>query len=52
MFSVAPASVMLLGVLGLLVIAFATTRMAFLERKTRLTTYAEPERRQAVRSTV
>ncbi len=35
MLSVLPSSVMLLGVLGLLVISFATTRMAFLERKQR-----------------
>ncbi len=37
MWSVAPASVMLLAVVGLLIVAFATTRMAFLERKLRRT---------------
>lgn len=33
MLSVAPASVMLMGVLGMFIIAFAVTRMAMLERK-------------------
>jgi hypothetical protein len=33
MLSVAPASVMLLGLFGLFVVAFATTRMALIERK-------------------
>jgi hypothetical protein len=52
MWSVAPASVMLLGVLGLFVIAFATTRMAYLERQLRRDRLAEPSAPAPVRSTV
>ena len=52
MWSVAPASVMLLGVLGLLVIAFATTRMAYLERQVRRSRLTEPSAPAPVRSTV
>ena len=51
MWSVAPASVMLLAVVGILIVAFATTRMAFLERKLRRTSLAAPSSRHFVRST-
>ena len=51
MWSVAPASVMLLAVVGLLIVAFATTRMAFLERKLRRTSVSAPSQRHFVRST-
>jgi hypothetical protein len=43
---------MLLGVLGLLVVAFATTRIAFLERRMRRSSMAEASSAPAVRSTV
>jgi hypothetical protein len=52
MFSVAPASVMLIGVLGLFVIMFATTRMALLERKTRSFPLTAPSGRRYVKSSV
>jgi len=52
MLSVAPASVMLIGVLGLLVVMFATTRMALLERKVRRFTVTAPSGRRFVRSSV
>jgi hypothetical protein len=42
---------MLLGVLGLLVIAFATTRMAYLERQMRRARTPERSAPVAVRST-
>ena len=51
MWSVAPVSVMLLAVVGLFIVAFATTRMAFLERRLRRTSLAAPSRRYAVKST-
>jgi hypothetical protein len=43
---------MLLGVIGLLVVAFATTRMAYLERRMRRTIRTEANAPAAVRSTV
>jgi hypothetical protein len=43
---------MLLGLIGLLVVAFATTRMAYLERRMRRARFAEPSSRVPVRSTV
>ena len=52
MWSIAPASVMLLGVLGLLIVAFATTRMAYLEHRMRRSQLTEPSTRVAVRSSV
>ena len=52
MFSVAPASVMLLGVLGLFIVMFATTRMTMLERKARRFTLTAPSDLRAVKSTV
>ena len=52
MFSVAPASVMLIGVLGLFVVMFATTRMALLERKSRRFTVTAPTGRRIVKSSV
>jgi hypothetical protein len=52
MFSVAPASVMLIGVLGLFVVMFATTRMAMLERKARRFSLVVPSERHVVKSTV
>ena len=51
MWSVAPASVMLLAVVGILIVAFATTRMAFLERRMRRTSLAAPSHRHFVKST-
>ena len=51
MWSVAPTSVMLLALLGVLIVAFATTRMAFLERRLRRTTVSVTSRRHAVKST-
>jgi hypothetical protein len=50
MWSVAPTSVMLLALVGVLIVAFATTRMAFLERRLRRTTLSAPSHRQFVRS--
>ena len=44
MLSVAPASVMLIGVLGMFIIAFAVTRMTFLERRVQRPSYSEPSR--------
>ena len=51
MWSIAPASVMLLAVVGLIIVAFATTRMALLERKLRRTSLAAPSHRHFVKST-
>ena len=45
MFSVAPASVMLIGMLGLFIVTFATTRITLLERKAQRPAYIEPSRR-------
>lgn len=45
--SVAPASVMLIGVLGMFVIAFAVTRMTILERKIQRPAYQRPSRELA-----
>ena len=52
MFSVAPASVMLIGMLGLFVVMFATTRMTLLERKSRRFTLTAPSDRRVVKSSV
>ena len=52
MMSIAPLSVVLLAVLGLLVIAFATTRMAYLEHRLRSATRSKTAMPAAVRSTV
>lgn len=41
MLSVAPLSVMLIGVFGMLVIAFAVTRMTILERQVRRPGWAQ-----------
>lgn len=51
MLSIAPASVLLMAVIGLLVISFATTRMAFLERRTRHHSLARAAAPGMVRST-
>ena len=51
MWSIAPASVMLLAVVGLLIVAFATTRMAFLERRLRRTSLSVPNHHHVVKST-
>lgn len=40
MWDVAPASVMFMGLLGILVVAFAMLRIVVLERKLTRTTYA------------
>ena len=45
MLSVAPMSVMLLGVLGMFVIAFAVAKMTMLERQVRRPAMHEPIRR-------
>jgi hypothetical protein len=42
---------MLLAVVGILIVAFATTRMAFLEHKLRRTTLSAPSQRHFVKST-
>jgi len=52
MWSVAPTSVMLLALVGLLIVAFATTRMAFLERRLRRTTLTAPSYHGFVKSSV
>jgi uncharacterized membrane protein YcfT len=52
MLSVAPASVMLIAVFGMFVIAFAVTRMTFLERKVQRPAYSEPSRRSFAGSDV
>jgi hypothetical protein len=52
MLSVAPASVMLLGVLGMFVIAFAVTRMTILERKVQRPAFRKPSPRPFVGSGV
>ena len=52
MWSIAPASVMLLAVVGILIVVVATTRMAFLERRVRRTSLAAPTHRHAVKSSV
>lgn len=44
MLSVAPASVVLIGLLGMLIIAFAVTRMTFLERKVQRPSLSAPTR--------
>ena len=44
MLAVAPASVMLMGVLGMFIIAFAVARMTFLERQVQRPAYSEPSR--------
>lgn len=46
MLSVAPASVMLIGVFGLFVIAFAVARMTVLEHKLRRPVFLEPSHRR------
>jgi len=52
MWSVAPTSVMFLALVGVLIVAFATTRMAFLERRLRRTTLTAPVHNPFVRSSV
>lgn len=44
MLSVAPASMMLIAVFGMLVVAFAVARMTFLERKNHRPAFSEPSR--------
>lgn len=46
MLSVAPASVILIGILGLFVVAFAVARMTVLERKLHRPAFREPTRRE------
>ena len=50
MWSIAPASVMFLALVGVLIVAFAATRMALLERRLRRTTLSVPQQRQFVKS--
>ena len=50
MWSIAPASVMFLALVGVLIVAFAATRMALLERRLRRTTLSVPRQRQFVKS--
>jgi hypothetical protein len=45
MLSVAPVSVMLLGILGMFVIAFSVARIAMLERQVQRPTLREPSTR-------
>lgn len=44
MFAVVPLSVLLLGLLGMLVVAFAITRMTVLERRSRRRPASRPAR--------
>ena len=44
MLSVAPASVMLIGLLGMFIIAFSVARMTVLERKLQRPSFSEPSR--------
>jgi hypothetical protein len=46
MLSVAPASVMLIGIFGMFVIAFAVARMTILERRVQRPAFHEPTRRE------
>ena len=46
MLTVAPLSVMLIGLLGMFVIAFAVARMTILERRIHRPTFSEPVRRE------
>ena len=46
MLSVAPVSVMLIGIFAMFVIAFAVMRMAMLERKVQRPVFREPARRE------
>lgn len=52
MLAAAPMSVLVLGLLGMLVVAFAVTRMTVLERRTRRPVVTEPASREFVRSSV
>jgi hypothetical protein len=52
MLSVAPASVMLIGLLGMFIIAFAVARMTVLERKVQRPVFHEPAPRTFVGSGV
>jgi hypothetical protein len=52
MLSVAPVSVMLIGVFAMFVIAFAVTRMTILERKVQRPVFGEPVRREYASSGV
>ncbi len=52
MLSVAPASVLLIGLLGLLVIAFGVVRMSLLERRMQGPSFTEPTRSTFVGSGV
>ena len=52
MLSVAPVSVMLIGVFAMFVIAFAVARMTILERKVQRPVFREPARREFVGSGV
>ena len=44
MLSVAPASVMLIGLLGMFIVAFAVVRMTALERRVQRPSLSEPSR--------
>ena len=50
MWSIAPVSVMFLALVGVLIVAFAATRMALLERRLRRATVSVPRQRQFVKS--
>jgi hypothetical protein len=52
MLAAAPMSVLLLGVLGMLVVAFAVTRMTVLERRAHRPVMHEAAPRSFVRSSV
>ena len=52
MLSVAPTSVMLIAVFAMFVVAFAVTRMTFLDRQVRRTVFIEPSRGSFVGSGV
>ena len=44
MLSVAPATVMLIGLLGMFLVAFSVARMTVLERRVQRPSYSEPNR--------
>ncbi len=52
MLTVAPLSVLLIGLLGMLIVAFSVARMTVLERKIHLAGAPEPARRPFVTSGV
>ena len=50
MLSIAPASVMLIGIFGMFVVAFAVARITVLERRVQRPAFREPIRREYART--